>query len=203
MECHYSKKIQNIIKAKKYTYKTKENNVKYKHIELNSNYKFIFYILILYFIIILLPFSLEKNFFRNLISVNQISLTINSTGLVQILSESFSYLPSSVTINGNETSLINRRVNLVSVSNIVIMEWNSPIIDCFSMFSGLNNISEIDLSNFTSSNVIDMRFMFNGCTKLEKIIFRGINTSNVEYMDKMFYYCLLLTSLDLSNFNTS
>ena len=48
------------------------------------------------------------------------------------------------------------------------------------MFNSLNNIIEIDLSNFDVSQVTTMYFMLNGCSNLEKINFGKINTSSLK-----------------------
>ena len=37
------------------------------------------------------------------------------------------------------------------------------------MFSGCNNLSEIDLSSFTFENIVKMNDMFDECTNLKKI----------------------------------
>ena len=42
------------------------------------------------------------------------------------------------------------------------------------MFTDLNNIIEIDLSQFDFSHITTMKNMFNGCTSLKNIIFGNI-----------------------------
>ena len=70
------------------------------------------------------------------------------------------------------------------------------------MFKDLNNIIEIDLSQFDFSHITTMKNMFNGCTSLKNIIFGNINTSKVENMFFTFCNCIELTSIDLSKFDT-
>ena len=48
------------------------------------------------------------------------------------------------------------------------------------MFYFVENIIEIDLSNFDASNVKTMQYMFFGCSNLEKIEFGNINTPSLE-----------------------
>ena len=64
------------------------------------------------------------------------------------------------------------------------------------MFTDLNNIIEIDLSQFDFSRVTTMENMFKGCTSLKNIIFGNINTSKVENMFFTFCNCIELTSID-------
>ena len=71
------------------------------------------------------------------------------------------------------------------------------------MFCGCSDITEIDLSNFNTSNVKYMISMFNGCSSLTSINLSNFYTSKVTWMHYMFYGCSSLTSLNLSNFITS
>ena len=54
------------------------------------------------------------------------------------------------------------------------------------MFDGLDNIKEIDISDFDASKVTSMKYMFNGCKNLEKINFGNIKTSLVTNMENLF-----------------
>ena len=51
--------------------------------------------------------------------------------------------------------------------NSITIKFNGLITTCASMFDGLVNIIEIDLSNFNTSKVDNMYRMFNGCTNLK------------------------------------
>ena len=79
---------------------------------------------------------------------------------------------------------------------------NFLIKDCNHMFSDCINITNIDLSSFSTENVINMNSMFDNCKGLKKINLSYINTENVTNMIWMFYGCLNLESLDISSFNT-
>ena len=63
--------------------------------------------------------------------------------------------------------------------------------------------SELDLSDWDTSQVTDMNSMFNYCTNLTSLNLNNWYTSPVTTMNSMFYQCGNLTSLDLSNFDTS
>jgi surface protein len=71
------------------------------------------------------------------------------------------------------------------------------------MFRGCSDITEIDFSNFNTSNVTIMQRMFFDCSSLTSLNLSNFNTSQVTRMNGMFYKCSSLTSLNLSNFNTS
>ena len=71
------------------------------------------------------------------------------------------------------------------------------------MFYECIKITEINLSNFNTSNVTSMLNIFTGCSSLISLNLSNFNTSKVKNMEGMFESCSSLTSLDLSNFNTS
>ena len=87
--------------------------------------------------------------------------------------------------------------------NVVGLVWYDLINNVDYMFRDCSNITEIDLSNFNTSNIKDMEWMFYGCSSLTSLNLSNFDTSKVTYMNRMFYGCSSLTSLNLSNFNTS
>lgn len=72
-----------------------------------------------------------------------------------------------------------------------------------SLFSGLSNITSIDLSHFDTSMCTDFGAMFSGCLNLKEIIFGEFNTGNATDMSQMFRDCISLETVDLSSFNTA
>ena len=54
-----------------------------------------------------------------------------------------------------------------------------------NMFDSCSSLTELDLSNFNTSNVTKMVNMFYDCSKLTTII--NIMNSNVTYYTNMFY----------------
>ena len=113
------------------------------------------------------------------------------------------YYPDEVYINGNKENMVNSTYYLNQINNIVELIWNKTINICNDMFHDCYDITEIDLSNFNSSQVTYMSRMFGGCLSLTSINFTNFNTSKVIYMLVMFYNCSSLTSLNLSSFDTS
>ena len=53
---------------------------------------------------------------------------------------------------------------------------------CYTMFYSCDQIIEMDLSHFNSSEVINMGYMFDNCEKLYKIDLSGFDTSLVTDM---------------------
>ena len=99
-----------------------------------------------------------------------------------------------------------------------------------AMFRGCNNLTELDLRMFDTSNVKSMynmfaesgiknvnlssfvthnldgggmQRMFLNCTKLESLDLSSFDTSSITNFGKIFYHCTSLKSLNVSNFNTS
>ena len=72
-----------------------------------------------------------------------------------------------------------------------------------AMFSNCWNMTQIDLSNFDTSQITNMGGMFQGCSSLTALDLRNFNTSNVTNMNAMFADCSNLKELDLSSFDTS
>ena len=87
--------------------------------------------------------------------------------------------------------------------NNVTLKFNNNIDTCKKMFSGLDYIKEVDLSEFDASKVTDMSDMFSHSNNIEIIKFGRINTSSVKDMQYMFYGCNNLLSIDITNFDTS
>ena len=79
----------------------------------------------------------------------------------------------------------------------------SNIIDMDSMFYGCSKLTQLGLSNFDTSSVINMGKMFGSCKALTHLDLSSFDTSNVTYMGDMFYGCTSLTQLNLSSFDTS
>ena len=136
---------------------------------------------------------------------NEIILKIRGTGTKKILSDSFSSAnyPQSISINGESKTYINNQYNFIQDENIVILTWGNLITSCAEMFKDCNDIIEMDLSNFDTSQVNDMNYMFAHCSSLTSINLSYFNTQNVRNLFCMFRGCSSLTSIDVSSFNTN
>ena len=63
------------------------------------------------------------------------------------------------------------------------------------MFNNCRNLTNLNLSNFITSNVLDMKYMFNECINLEELIISNFDTSSVISMRNMFADCKTLREL--------
>ena len=101
--------------------------------------------------------------FFNSFEKTEITLVINGKGKQKVISDSFNPIPSEIIGSDIEQCINKRECVLKSDTNKVTIIFDSLIISCNHMFSGLSSITEIDLSNFDTSSVTDMAFMFNDC----------------------------------------
>ena len=79
----------------------------------------------------------------------------------------------------------------------------SQVTNMGFMFHSMSNLTTLDLSNFDTSKVTDMHHMFYGMPNLTSLNLSNFDTSQVTDMQYMFSNMSNLTSLDLSNFDTS
>ena len=115
----------------------------------------------------------------------------------------FTPQPSQVFVEGNLRDSCTISCELENEESNVKLIFDGIIRYTQAMFYTLDNLKEIDLSNFDFSNVISMKFMFQMCINLEKVEFGNIITSNAENMAQLFYECNKLESVDVSKFDTS
>ena len=108
-----------------------------------------------------------------------------------------------VSINGNKQDTIEYKYDFNETDNFVELIWDDNVNNCQNMFYKCSNITEIDLSNFNTSQVTNMSYMFSYCNQLTSLNLSNFNTFQVTNMSFMFRNCSSLTSIDLSNFNTS
>ena len=115
-------------------------------------------------------------------SINsEIHLVIQGDGEQKLLSNLYSGVaPSEVLVNGVKNDSCSKTCYLEGDRNNITLKFNTQIESCYAMFDHLDNIIEIDLSNFDASNVRDMIGMFNGFSNLEKIEFGNINTPSLK-----------------------
>ena len=203
--CFHSKKID----MKKCIYKYLIITNIRKNIIRDINY---IPVLIIKFLLII---NLYTKIYTNIIKFNfsKISLKIKGTGEIAILGnitdilyeinfQGISYL-KRVYINGIEQDKIEYKYNFNQTINLVELIWDDNLNNCDNMFLGCQEIIEINLSSFNTSNVTSINQMFFDCTSLTSLDLSNFDTSQVTEMFGMFYSCSSLTSLDLSYFDTS
>ena len=79
--------------------------------------------------------------------------------------------------------------------NIDLSFDTSKVVDMSEMFSGLPDVTKLDLSTFNTSSVENMKNMFAGCSGLTKLDLSSFDTSKVEDMSGMFSGCESLKSI--------
>ena len=162
----------------------------------------LFIILKLYFTFSFL--NIEYNCREIILGYSYITLKINVSGYSKILSDNFGHFPDEIFINNNSINDTNiNEYYFNNYNNNIKLVWNNEPSAMGSMFKNCLNITEIDLSNFYSSEVVDMSSLFYGCSNLSSLNLSNLDTSQVLEMNSMFYECSSLISLDLSNFETT
>ena len=162
----------------------------------------LFIILKLYFTFSFL--NIEYNCREIILGYSYITLKINVSGYSKILSDNFGHFPDEIFINNNSISDTNtNEYYFNNYNNNIKLVWHNEPTTMSSMFKNCLNITEIDLSNFYSSEVVDMSSLFYGCSNLSSLNLSNLDTSQVLEMNSMFYECSSLISLDLSNFETT
>ena len=138
-------------------------------------------------------------------ALSEITLTIRGPGNLKILSDKFFQENKPYEIYVNDSFLEIKNEFFYNNTDIFIVEvqWNITIKNINNMFENCDNIIEIDLSNFNTSQVTDISCMFYRCLSLSSLNLDNIDTSNVDNMAYMFYNCSSLRSLNLVNFDTS
>ena len=200
---------------------------KKSHVRTDLTKRFIFF-----FIIFNLNIYISSVIIENILSISKSSyilLKIFGAGEHSIISDEFTNLPDEIYINNVKKDNINTTYNLVEENNTIKLFWENQVKDCSKMFKKCYDISEIDFSNFDTSNIINMdalfyrcyslkylnlsnwkvdevtsiRYLFNGCYSLSSIELPNFKNAKILLMNGMFYNCSSLTSINLSTINTS
>ena len=164
-----------------------------------------------YITVCIIKFLIIINYFNQtesniiLFKNTKISLKIKGVGESIILDVDFDkkYYPNEVYINGNKQNKISNTYFFNQTDNFVELIWDDKLINCEYMFYRCYKITEIDLSNFNTSNITSMLGIFYECSSLTSINLSNFDTSKVIDMYAMFYGCSSLISVDLTNFDTS
>ena len=153
---------------------------------------------IMKFIIMLNLFILTTNKLSDLILYHDSKITLkvkgigNSTIFVNKTKYNFkniNYL-KEVHINEIQQSSIEYKYYFNKEDNSLELILNETINNCENMFRDCSNITEINLSNFNTSQVTNMSFMFSGCSNLI-----SINLSNLDTSYELYFLRLLLINI--------
>ena len=179
---------------------------------MNIVLRLISYFLIFYFINIIYA---EKTI-NSQNNKNIVYLKIKGTGFQKVVSNRRGVqFPDLVYINEKKSKIFkNEKIYIETedayelkegniLYNNIKLVWNYKLVGCDYLFYGMENITEIDFSEFDFSEVVSVSHMLYNCSNLKKVNFGQINTSSLGDMGYMFSYCYQLKEIDLSKFNTS
>ena len=115
--------------------------------------------------------------------------------------------PEKVYLNRDSSKMFLSRFGEQKIENILELDLSnfntSHVTNMNDMFVNMHNLTSLDLSNFDTSQVTDMGDMFFYASSLTNLNLSNFNTSKVTNMGSMFNNASSLTSLNLSNFDTS
>ena len=134
---------------------------------------------------------------------NEVYIVIKGKGIQNLLSNQFNYDPSAVFVNGKRDNSCKKSCNLKKDTNNIILQFSQQINTLESMFLDLQNIEEIDLSDFDASQVTNMATMFRGCSNLISVYLSNSYTNYLVNISAMFAYCSNLVSINFGNIITS
>lgn len=93
---------------------------------------------------------------------------------------------------------------LEDIEEVDMSNWDtSSVEDMTGMFFGCTMLPSLDVSNWDTSKVKKLDLTFGGCMSLTSLNVSNWDTSSVTSMNSLFFLCYELTSLDLSSWNTS
>ena len=114
--------------------------------------------------------------------------------------------PEKVYLNTDSHKMFYREYSKQKIENILEIDLSnfdtSKVANMQDMFYDMSNITTLNLSSFDTSKVTNMRGMFYDMSNITTLNLSSFDTSKVTNMSSMFAGMSRLTSLDLSNFNT-
>ena len=161
---------------------------------------------LIFFILLRKIILIEKNpyIIRNLISFkNVITVKVKGKGVQifigsRVINDIDFFIINDAQNNSYKTNKLNSEKDLNEVKISIQL---TKINELNQFFLGCQNITEIDLSNFSPISITSMNGMFENCFSLISINFGNLNTSKLERLESMFKNCKSLKSLNLPYFN--
>jgi len=154
------------------------------------------YKIIDYFLIYLILILLQKQILSNYITIR-----VNETKEQRILSDEFrGPSPSYILLNDLYIEYRSKIIQVDFNFSTIRLGWNNRINNFAYMFSNINDIIEVNITNLINNNTI-FSSTFSNCINLKQI------NIEIEYkrdfaikdMSKMFYNCQSLTSFSFNN----
>lgn len=121
--------------------------------------------------------------------------------------DNFKFQPENIETNKIDTSKVKSMYymfgNNTSISNLDLSNWDtSNVTNMKSMFRG-TSLKKLNLNNWDTSNVTDMSFMFSESNNITELDLNHLNTGKVKDMNNMFNNMKSLTTLNIENWDTS
>ena len=138
--------------------------------------------------------------------------TANASGVVPTFNSGYQYTVNETSNNGIYTVEINANTDFTSCSfsgksqllTVEYLKVTSLVINMNSMFLNCSSLTQLDVSNWDTSQVKDMQYMFYNCSSLTQLDVSNWDTSQVTTMFIMFSNCSKLTTIgDVSEWDTS
>lgn len=95
-------------------------------------------------------------------------------------------------------------LNLSLLTELDVSDWNtSNVVRAETLFFNCRNLQSVDVSRWDTSSMESISHMFAYCEKLQNPDVSGWDTSNVQNMSGTFTGCKSITSVDVSGWDTS
>ena len=94
------------------------------------------------------------------VNSNRVKLKVNKIGSVQLLNTTYIQKPDEFRIRDEIKAGNGNTIIIDNIDDEIELIWNNKLTMCDSMFRGMREITEIDLSQFDSSDVTNMKQMF-------------------------------------------
>ena len=148
-------------------------------IKVNQN-SFIIKFLILFFYFYIPNLSQGYN--------SNITVKVKGNGTLYFLSNYFEGENiSELYLNGvKQNEIVNHITSETDQEYEIILVWHIPVTTCKSMFYYINNLTEIDLSNFDASKVTSIYNMFYRCPSLTSINLSNLNAPILTIVSLIF-----------------
>ena len=137
--------------------------------------------------------------------------TASVSGVVPTFNSGYQYTVNETESNGIYTVEITSYTDFTSCSfknkskllTVEYLKVTDKVTNMSDMFSSCYRLTQLDTSNWDTSQVTNMDSIFASCSDLTQLDVSNWDTSNVTNMRYTFYYCESLTQLDVSKWNTN
>lgn len=139
-------------------------------------------------------------------TANTTSLKITDSSYLFQNRARLDYMNEFLALCENVTNMTNMFYYCDSLTELDLSNFDTSNVTgtgMYSLFSGCAKLETLNIKGFDTSGLTELRYVFSGCVRLTSIDVSSFNTSKVTNFYEMFKGCKSLTSLDVSNFDTS